>query len=387
MPASRSILHIDMDAFYASVEQLDHPHLLGKPVIVGGDLNARGVVSAASYEARQFGVHSAMPLRRAMRLCPQAVLQPLRMERYVGISRCIQQIFREYTPLVEPLSLDEAFLDVTGSRCLFGLPEAIGHTIQQRIRDETGLQASVGVAPNKFLAKLASDLKKPNGFVVVTPATCQGLLDPLPIGRIWGIGKVTEQKLGSHGFRLIRDLRQAPLSLLQTVLGDQALALQNLACGLDDRPVQPEHAARSLSCERTFADDIEDPQALRRILLEETEHVMRRLRKQQLAARTVTLKLRDGDFRTVTRSRTLDHPTQCTEAIWEAAQELFGLWQRRSFVALRLLGIGVTSLCPVSDLQPSLFTHHRDQGQARIDRVMDRVQQRYGSRALHRVVD
>ncbi len=387
MPESRSILHIDMDAFYASVEQLDHPHLLGKPVIVGGSLDARGVVSAASYEARQFGVHSAMPLRRAVRLCPQAVLQPVRMERYVRISRRIQRIFRAYTPLVEPLSLDEAFLDVTGSRRLFGPPETIGRTIQQRIRDETGLQASVGVAPNKFLAKLASDLKKPNGFVVVTRAGCQALLDPLPVGRIWGIGKVAQQKLGSHGFRLIRDLRQAPLSSLQRVLGDQALALQNLACGRDDRPVQPEHAARSLSCERTFATDIENPQALRRILLEETEHVMRRLRKQQLAARTVTLKLRDGSFRTLTRSRTLAQPTQRTEEIWQAAQALFGLWQRRSFVALRLLGIGVTGLCPVCEVQPSLFTHHRDQGQARIDRVMDRVQQRYGSRALHRVVD
>lgn len=386
MTQGRSILHIDMDAFYASVEQLDNPSLQGKPVIVGGDPSGRGVVSAASYEARRFGVHSAMPMRQALKLCPQAKVMPVRMGRYAHVSQQIQSIFTDYTPLVEPLSLDEAFLDLTGSNKLFGPGSVIGRAIKKRIKEETGLTASVGMASNKFLAKLASDLDKPDGFVVLKADDYQQVLDPLPIRRIWGIGKVTEKTLHQHGFRSIQDLRVSPLSALQSLLGDQAAHLQRLAGGLDDRPVQPMHEAKSISCERTFGADLTDPQQLLTILLEETEQVGARLRQNKLVARTVTLKLRYSDFRTITRSRTLDRPTQVTDTLWRVACELFREWGARSFGALRLVGFGVSGLSLEQGRQLELFSDPTEVRQQKIDRVMDQARARYGPNALHREI-
>lgn len=384
MDSTRAILHIDMDAFYASVEQLDDPTLLGKPVIVGGSPEGRGVVSAASYEARQFGVHSAMPMKEALRRCPQAVVRTVRMRRYVMVSQTIHTIFTEYTPLIEPLSLDEAFLDVTGSLRLFGSVEQIGRTIKQRIWAETGLVASVGAAPNKFLAKLASDLEKPDGFVVITAENCQPILDPLPIRRMWGVGKVAAPRLQSLGLQTFRDLRTADAATLQHAVGNQAEHFRRLACGLDDRPVQSSHEAKSISSERTFATDIDDMTELRSILLEETEHVAERLRAQGLVARTVTLKLRYGDFRTITRSRTLDRATDVTDVLWENASGILVEWQKRSFAPLRLLGFGVGGLRPTGSGQLDLFADPREVKQQRVDKVMDQVRKRYGAKGLHR---
>ena len=239
MTGNRQIIHVDMDAFYASVEQLDHPDLAGKPVIVGGDPKGRSVVAAASYEARTYGIHSAMPMAQAVRLCPHAVVVPVRMSRYVAVSRKIHAIFENYTPLVEPVSIDEAFLDVTGSLGLFGSAEQIGRDLKTQIKQQTSLTASVGVAPNRFLAKVASDLRKPDGFVVITEENKQQILDPLPVGRIWGVGKVTERLLESHGLDTIARLRRTPLEALRKIVGNSASGLLELAHGIDDAEVEP----------------------------------------------------------------------------------------------------------------------------------------------------
>ncbi len=378
------IIHVDMDAFYASVEQLDRPELKGKAVIVGGDVKSRGVVSAASYEARKFGVHSAMPMAQAVRLCPQGIVLPVRMDRYAEVSHIIQSIFERYTPLVEPISLDEAFLDVTDSKNLFGSAEGIGRRIKEQIREQTQLTASVGVAPNKFLAKLASDLKKPDGFVVITEQNKQEILDPLPVGKIWGVGKVTEATLQSHGICTITQLRGSTFEKLKSIVGNGAEELLRLACGVDDRPVEPDHERKSLSSEQTFATDIRDPSILTSVLLEEVEEVAERLRRHQIKARTITLKLRYGDFRTVTRSETLREATNLTKALWEAAERVFRQWHTRSGGALRLLGFGVSGLEPEQAGQQWLFADPEQERLKRLDQAVDKIRDRYGRRALHR---
>ncbi|MCU0915458.1 MAG: DNA polymerase IV [Planctomycetes bacterium] len=380
----RQIIHVDMDAFYASVEQLDRPELQGKAVIVGGDPQARGVVSAASYEARTFGVHSAMPMAQAVRLCPHGVILPVRMDRYAEVSHVIQSLFERYTPLVEPLSLDEAFLDVTDSRNLFGPAEQIGRRIKQQIRDQTHLTASVGVAPNKFLAKLASDLKKPDGFVVITEQNRQEILDPLPVGKIWGVGKVTEGTLQGHGIRTIAELRGRTCAELRAVVGNAAEELLRLACGEDDRPVEPDRERKSLSSEQTFATDVREESLLTGVLLEEVEEVAERLRRHHIKARTITLKLRYGDFRTVTRSETLHAATNLTKPLWEAAAGVFRKWQGRSGGALRLLGFAASGLEPEHAGQQWLFPDPEQEKLKRLDEVMDRIRDRYGRRAAHR---
>lgn len=384
MDKIRRIIHVDMDAFYASVEQRDRPELRGKAVIVAGDAKARGVVSAASYEARRFGVHSAMPTVQAIRLCPHAAVLPVRMERYVEISRQIHAIFAQYTPLVEPLSLDEAFLDVTASTGLFGNAEQIGRSIKQQIRAQTHLTASVGVAPNKFLAKLASDLEKPDGFVLVNEQNAQRILDPLDVGRIWGVGKVSQQVLGAHGIRTIGALRNCPLSVLKTVVGNAAEPLLRLAHGQDDSEVEPARQRKSISSEQTFAVDIADPDVLSGVLLEQVEEVAQRLRGSALAGKTVTLKLRYGDFRTVTRSETLGEATNLTQPLWEAAQRIFRQWHRRCGGALRLLGFAASGLQTEDAGQGTLFDDPQAEKLKRLDRATDRIRQRYGQRALHR---
>jgi len=384
VPETRRIIHVDMDAFYASVEQFDHPEFQGKAVIVGGDARSRGVVSAASYEARKFGVHSAMPTAQAMRLCPHAVLLPVRMGRYAEISHTIHAIFETYTPLVEPLSLDEAFLDVTDSTDLFGSAEAIGRAIKTRIKEQTHLTASVGIAPNKFLAKLASDLRKPDGFVIVTEQNRQEILDPLPVGRIWGVGKVTERSLCARGIETIGQLRRCSPAELQRIVGNAAEELLRLARGEDDRPVEPDRRCKSLSSERTFATDVGDRDVLWGVLMEQVEEVAQRLRRRQLKARTITLKLRYGDFRTVTRSQTLGEASNLTLPLWKAAERVLRKWQTRSAGALRLLGFAASGLESERAGQQLLFPDPEQERLKRLDEVVDRIRDRYGQHAVHR---
>ncbi len=303
------ILHVDMDAFYASVEERDQPQLVGKPVIVGGTPEGRGVVAAANYVVRRFGVHSAMPTSQALRLCPTAIVLPVRMDHYANISRHIRTIFERFTPLVEPISLDEAFLDVTGSKTMFGPAASMAVRIKQEILSETRLVASVGVAPNKFLAKIASDLEKPDGLVIVAPDGVQAFLDVLPVERLWGVGKVAQGVLERMGVRTIGALRQTPQRTLTDRFGKSGEHLWQLAHGIDDRPVVPDREAKSISHETTFATDVDDADVLRAWLLELTEQVARRLRRYGLRGRTVNMKVRFADFRTITRSQTLPEAT------------------------------------------------------------------------------
>ncbi len=382
MVQSRQIIHVDMDAFYASVEQLDNPKLKGKSVIVGGALNQRGVVSAASYEARKFGVHSAMPMAQAIKLCPQAIVLPVRMQRYVQLSEQIHTIFQEYTPQIEPLSIDEAFLDVTGSLSLFGSAETIGHEIKLKIKEQLNLVASVGIAPNKFLAKLASDLDKPNGFVVITDENCQEVLDPLPVGRIWGIGKVTQKALRAEGIETVKQLKETPLGVLRRIFGNQTEQMLSLARGQDDRPVESEQEAKSISSEQTFARDVMDREFLFGILLQQVEEVAYRLRAHGLKARTLTLKIRYGDFKTITRSSTLNESTQITKVLWQEAEAILGKWFKQSAQPLRLLGFGVSGLADEHAGQQSLFPDPEGEKQQRLDQTFDAIRKRYGKDAL-----
>lgn len=378
------ILHVDMDAFYASVEERDRPELVGQPVIVGGTPAGRGVVAAANYVVRKYGVHSAMPTATALRLCPQAIVLPPRMDYYADVSRQIRDIFDRYTPLVEPLSLDEAFLDVTGSAGLFGPAPAIGRRIKQDIRQELRLVASVGVAPNKFLAKIASDLNKPDGFLVVEPGRIQEFLDPLPVGRLWGVGRVAGGLLDRLGIRTISQLRSQPVELLRQHFGKSGDQLWELAHGVDDRPVVPDREAKSISHETTFATDVDDMEVLRAWLLELTEQVGRRLRRHQLRGRTVQLKVRFADFSTITRSHTLPEATNVTVELWRAADDLLTqrLPQRR--LSVRLLGMGVAGLDSSGQQQRSLFDEPGHQKQVQLDAVADQIRAQYGAAGLGR---
>ena len=378
MTVDRAILHVDMDAFYAAVEVLDNPDLRGKPVMVGGSPEGRGVVAAASYEARAFGVYSATPTAQAVKRCPHGVFIKPRMERYVEISKQIFAVFREFTPLVEPLSIDEAFLDVTGCRRLFGSAETIGRLIKARIAADVGLTASVGVAPNKFLAKLASDLEKPDGFVVIRADEVQARLAVLPVGKLWGVGKVTENELKRHEINTIGDLLQVPREALIARFGDHAAHLLELAAGHDERPVIPVHEAKSVGNEITFATDIAAADELRGILDHLAEKVAWRLRRHNLQGRTITLKARYPDFTTHTRSVTLDHATQSTTEIRTAARQLLTRKLGRAGRPLRLIGVTASQLEGEDVGQGELFvdpTVARDQD---LDRVMDRVNERFG---------
>lgn len=373
-----------MDAFYASVEVLDRPELGGEPVIVGGAPEARGVVSAANYAARRFGVHSAMPMSRALRLCPGAVRLPVRMGRYVAISRQIHAIFARYTPVIEPLSLDEAFLDVAGSERLYGTPEQIARRIKQEIGDELGLVASVGVAANKFIAKIASDIDKPDGFRLVTPDRSQAFLDPLPVSRLWGVGKATHQVFERLGVQTIEQVRRLPVAVMQDHFGKHGVHLWQLAQGIDARRVVSERQAKSISNETTFAHDITDPTALHASLMELTEQVAGRLRHAGLLGRTVQLKLRYADFKTLSRSMTLEKPTQTTEVLWRTVSKLFG--QCRLTQAVRLLGVGVGNLQREDERlqeQTELF-NSIDPRQQQLDDLADTINNRFGKATLHR---
>jgi DNA polymerase-4 len=378
------ILHVDMDAFYASVEELDDPGLSRHPVVVGGTPDGRGVVAAANYNARKYGIHSAMPAAQARRLCPHAVFVRPRMERYAEVSRALRGIFARYTPLVEPLSLDEAFLDVTSSLCLFGDAQTIARRIKSEIRAELGLVASVGVAPNKFLAKLSSDLDKPDGLVVVPVDAIEAFLDPLPVSRLWGVGKVSNRSLAEIGVHTIGDLRRLPEDLLASRFGNSAAHLMRLARGIDDRQVVPDRDAKSISHETTFAKDIGDAEVLKSWLLELSEQVATRLRRQDLRGKTVFIKVRYADFRTVTRSESLDAPTSVTRELYLTAARLLQSQLRRNPRPVRLLGIGASGLSNEGLEQGQLFETRDREQQRRIDRVVDAIKSRFGNRSMRR---
>lgn len=383
------ILHVDMDAFYASVEERDAPELAGQPIIVGGAAESRGVVSTANYVARQFGVHSAMPSTTAKRLCPHGVFLAPRMEHYARISAQIREIFARFTPLIEPLSLDEAFLDVGQSLRLFGSPRAIAEQIQQAIRVELRLSASVGIAPIKFAAKIASDLEKPGGLVEVLPEHLQAFLDPLPIERIWGIGKQSLPRFHNRGLRTIYDVRNYPHGILEQEFGKWGLHVWQLAQGIDPRKVTPDQQAKQISHETTFAHDVQDPRQLRAVLMELVEQVGRRLRRHDLQARTMQLKLRLSDFQTSTRSATLTEPTFATRTLWNTAQELLlgrlkELQRTHASPAIRLLGFAASGLCRPREVQGMLFDQQQRQRDADVDAAADEIRRRFGNGALKR---
>jgi DNA polymerase IV len=382
----RSILHIDMDAFYASVEEREDPELADRPLIVGGTPQGRGVVAAANYVVRQFGVHSAMPTATALRLCPDAVVLPPRMEYYAAISRQIRDIFEEFTPLVEPLSLDEAFLDVTGSEALFGSASQIGRQIKRQIADELSLVASVGVAPNKFLAKVASDLQKPDGFVVVNPDRVQEFLEPLPVRRLWGVGKVAATIFEELGVRTIGDIRSLPLDTLQQRFGQHGRHLWELARGIDERSVVPDREAKSLSHETTFPEDVADPECLRAWAVELAGQVARRLRRHKLQGRTVNLKVRFSDFRTISRSTTLSQPTSVTREIEQAVGEMLSTRLPAGHLPVRLLGVGISGFDGPAAAQLTLFDRPESEQSSHIslDRTADEIRDRFGAAAIGR---
>jgi DNA polymerase IV len=376
--AARTVLHVDMDAFYASVEQRDQPELRGRPVIVGADPSGRGVVSAASYEARRFGVHSAMPIGRAARLCPDAAFLPVDMDKYAAVSRQVMAILADFTPLLEPVSIDEAFLDVTGTEGLHGDGAAVARTIKSRVASALRLTASVGVAANKFVAKVASDLRKPDGLVVVAPGTEADFLAPLPVSRLWGVGRVTAAGLEAMGLSTIGQLAAVPAAYLEARFGPSGRSLQDLAFGRDDRLVEPFAPPKSMGAEETFGHDHRDVERLTATLRGQAERVARELRAEGYAGRCVTLKLRFADFSTLTR-RHSDDPTQDGLVIYRRARALLERIPLRQPV--RLIGLAVSSLGPPAAGQLPLLeadTARRE----RLARAMDQVTRRFGEESL-----
>lgn len=383
LPAARSIIHVDMDAFYASVEQRDNPSLKGRPVIVGGT-RRRGVVAAASYEARVFGVRSAMPISRALSLCPDGVFLPVRMAHYQAVSRQVFDVFRQVTSEVEGLSLDEAFLDVTDCRRLFGSVEAIGTQIKNNILAATDLTASVGMAPNKFLAKVASELDKPDGFCVITDANKRDVLDPLPVATIWGVGKKAQARLHAAGITTVRELRLAPDGLLARTLGNQAMHFKALARGEDERPVVPDAVEKSVGSEDTFATDLRDPRHLYRELLRHVEIVTRRMRAKGIAGNTVTIKVREPDFTTYTRRHSFAPASNDTDSIYAQARTLLENWLgERPGAAVRLLGVTVSNLLAAPE-QISMFSDPAQERHQRLASVTDSIRNRFGPGAVTR---
>jgi DNA polymerase-4 len=361
-------------AFYASVEQYDKPQYRNQPVIVGGT-GGRGVVAAASYEVRKYGVFSAMPISRARRLCPNAVILPVRMSRYREVSAEVFKIFREVTPEVEGLSLDEAFLDVTASLALLGSIETIGATVRAEILSRTGLHASVGMAHNKYLAKLASDAGKPRGFVHVPRDGVRLFLDPMPVKRIWGIGKQTLPKIQKLGILTIGQLRKADPAVLSQALGKRTGHFQALARGEDEREVVASRPDKSLSREVTFEKDISKPRELLAELQRQAESVTGRLRSEGLLARTIQIKVRDYRFRTVTRSRSLAAPTASTEVVFKLARELLQIWlQQHLNTPVRLLGIGLTGL----EEPDGRGIEYDTAAQKSLDKTVDEIKRRFG---------
>lgn len=382
----RRILHADMDAFYASVEQRDHPEWKGRPVIVGADPRngrGRGVVAACSYEARRFGVHSALPISRAWRLCPEGVYVRPRFDRYREISGQVMAIFRDFTDMVEPLSIDEAFLDVTGSETLLGPADQIALRIKERIRRETELTASVGVAGNKFLAKIASDLRKPDALVVVPDDEIEAFLDPLPVSRLWGVGPKTAVRIRRLGVGTIGELRRIPLATLGGVLGSSGEHLWRLAHGRDERPVVTDSEPKSISSETTFAEDTSDRTRLVATLQRLSDQVASRLRQKHCRARRLMLKLRYASFRTFNRQVSIDAPTDDGTAIFRRVRRLFDSFDLDEPV--RLLGVGAAGLVRHGEApaQMDLF----DLPGKELALALDEIHKRFGDASLHRASD
>lgn len=382
---SRIILHIDMDAFFAAIEQLDHPEYRGKPVIVGADPKSgkgRGVVSTCSYEARRFGIHSAMPISKAYRLCPNGIYVHVRGKRYSEMSRTIMTLLEEFSPDIEPLSIDEAFLDITSTVNIFGPPPVLGKLLKERVRNQTGLTASVGIAPNKFLSKIASDLEKPDGLVIVEEDQIKEFLHPLPISKLWGVGEKTRPHLEHLGVRTIGDLAAIPQKKLIERFGKTGLHFWRLAHGLDNRPVEGWYQTKSVSQERTFEQDIDDETEMRRVIFRLSDDVARILRKKKLQGRTVHLKIRLEDFSTFTRSRTFRRGVDTSEAIRSAAEDMFTNFDRRG-QKVRLLGVGVSSLENSQKAQMDLFASEKSSDD-RVDQLLDDLRDKLGDGVVTR---
>jgi len=376
-----TVLHVDMDAFYASVSLRDRPELHGRPVIVGGGGN-RGVVLSATYEARALGVHSAMPMSRARRMAPQAVVVEPDHQAYARVSDGVMEVFRSVTPLVEPLSLDEAFLDVSGAVRRLGSPARIGELIRARVHDEQGITCSVGVATTKFVAKLASTRAKPDGLLVVPADQVVAFLHPLPVGALWGVGERTEEQLTRLGLRTVGDLAHTPEATLQRALGSALGAhLAALAWGRDERSVVPHEPDKSIGAEETFATDVDDPEVVHRELLRLSERVATRLRQQGYRGRTVSIKVRFADFTTITRARTLRDPTDVGREVYGTAKSLFdalGLQRAR----LRLVGVRVEGLVDTDTVAEQLLLDAPEHGWREAELATDRAAQRFGRGAV-----
>lgn len=375
----RWIMHVDMDAFFASVEQRDDPALQGKPVIVGGK-SRRSVVATASYEARAFGVHSAMPLSQAKRLCPHGCFVAPRFEAYREASDAIHQVMLHYADAYEPISLDEAFLDISGMGTQYPTLGAIGRAIKEEIRSAVHLTASVGIAPNKFLAKMASDMKKPDGLCIIPYGREREVLAPLPVRRLWGVGEVTEKKLLAAGFRTIADIQEAPLEKLSALLGNQGTLLKDLSFGIDERPVVSSRQVKSIGDESTYEYDLTDRQKIDREIAIHSDIVAQRLRRHDLAARTISLKIRFASFKTIMRSLSLEEGTNLQETIDSTCQTLLSRIPLTE--GIRLIGVTASNFgAPLSI--PSLFSDAEDK-RARAAKAMDSIQQKYGRKALQK---
>jgi DNA polymerase-4 len=378
------ILHIDMDAFYASVEKLDDPRLKHKCVIVGGTSN-RGVVSAASYEARRYGVHSAMPIYQAKQKCPHGVFVPPRMGRYKEISKKIMALLKEFSPLVEPVSIDEAYLDITGCQRLFGQPQEIAREIKRKIRDRIHLTCSVGVAPNKFMAKIASDLEKPDGLTVILPDQVPQFIAALAIQKVPGVGKKMVRQLESLGIRTLGDVQRLPQKSLLKHLGKFGQRLRALSSGSDDSPVTPHAPHKSISSERTLAADTRDIKLLKRYLLDQSAEVARQLRQAGVRAKTIVIKIKNADFKTVTRRTTMAIPTQSSKTIYKHAARL--LVEFEITEKIRLIGVGTTGFSAVSaSVQIGLFEQNEkpDDNWEKVDKTLDSISKKFGKDAIRR---
>lgn len=382
MAQLRPILHIDLDAFFASIEERDRPELRGKPVIIGGRPDQRGVVSTCSYAARKYGVRSAMPLTEAYRRCPHGIFLPGNMAKYKAASRQVFAIFHRFTPLVEPISIDEAFLDLTGCTNLFGDPLTIARKIKELIKQEVGITASAGLAHNKFLAKIASDLQKPDGLVWIKPEEIEQVLHPLPISRLWGVGPKTAEKLRTLGIDTIGDLAAFDIRLLARVVGTgQAHHLKQLAAGQDDRPVMSETEIKSMGHEHTFPTDVCDLNQVIAILLHLAEKVGRRLRRAGLYGRTVALKLRYHDFTTLTRHASLPEPTNLDQVIYQTGKEL--LLKNYNGQPVRLIGISLQNLSPTATQQLSFLEGQAEkEKRQKLAQAMDKIKNRFGEESI-----
>ena len=368
-----------MDAFFAAVEQREDPSLRGKPLLIGHD-GPRGVVATASYEARPFGCHSAQPMSVAKRLCPHAIVLPVRMGLYREASDRVFSILSDFSPAVEPLSIDEAFVDLTGTERLHGDAESVARRIKGRIRAEVRLTASIGLAPNKYLAKLASDMNKPDGLTVIRPEDVDALLPPLPVTKIWGVGKATDERMRTYGIRTIGDLRKKSEAWLREFFGSEAERYYRLSRGLDERPVVGDEEARSIGHEQTFETDVADKARVLEVMLDQAEQVGARLRRHGLTARGLSLKIRFGDFQTISRSTTFPRPTDATAELWEAARALFEQWP---FQPVRLIGVTAERLA-AGQGQMDLFADPEHERQRKVDAVADRINQRFGKRSIRR---